>query len=141
MVNGVKMFMVASFFKSPYAHLVDKSTVLRAHTLRQLEEASICKVHGYKDGFDYYSQNSPRPKLSGIAVPTLVINAEDDPVVSSATLPLEDMKRNPRIYVTITRRGGHIGWGSGGLGAAAWTDNMAVDFMQACALRSPQSRL
>ena len=33
--------------------------------------------------------------------------------------------------MAVTKRGGHIGWGSGGLGAGAWTDSMAAHFMQA----------
>jgi len=136
MVNGVKLFMMRSLVHSPFANLLNRGAILRATSLRQLEEASICALHGYKDAEEYWTVNSPLSKLQGIAVPTLVVNAEDDPVVSISTLPLEALKQNPRVYVAITRRGGHIGWGSGGLGAAAWTDNMAVHFMQACGLRS-----
>ena len=33
--------------------------------------------------------------------------------------------------MAVTKRGGHIGWGSGGLGAGAWTDSMAAHFLQA----------
>ncbi|CAE8733247.1 unnamed protein product, partial [Polarella glacialis] len=138
MVSGVKLFMIHSFLKSPYADQLDVGKMWRARTLRQLEEASICKLHGYANSEDYYAQNSPRTVLPAIAVPTLIVNAEDDPVVSFKTLPVEDLKKNPRLYVAITKRGGHIGWGSGGLGAAAWTDAMAAHFMQACA---PRSRL
>eukprot|EP00928_Gymnodinium_smaydae_P054254 TRINITY_DN38061_c0_g1_i1.p1 TRINITY_DN38061_c0_g1~~TRINITY_DN38061_c0_g1_i1.p1 ORF type:complete len:400 (+),score=82.46 TRINITY_DN38061_c0_g1_i1:34-1233(+) len=135
MVSGVKMFMLHSFLKSKYAKAVDTGRILRALSIRQLEEASICPLHGYRNADDYYTQNSPRPVLASVKVPTLVINAQDDPVVSFNTMPIEEMKQNPRIYFAATRRGGHIGWGSGGLGAAAWTDTMAVDFMEACSLR------
>lgn len=44
---------------------------------------------------------------------------------------LRTAQGNPRIYVAVTKRGGHIGWGSGGLGAGAWTDAMAAHFLQA----------
>jgi len=136
MVNGVKLFMLKALHSADFKHRLDMKRVWGALTLRQLEEATICPLHGYTDGVDYYSKNSPRTKLHQIAVPTLVVNAEDDPVVSVSTLPLDDMRLNPRLYVVITRRGGHIGWGSGGLGAAAWTDSMASHFMEACAPRS-----
>lgn len=136
MVNGVKLFGMRSLFSSQYAASIDKVAVLKARTLRQLEDLTVCKLHGYRDAWDYYASNSPRDKLAGIAVPVLVVNAADDPVVSVNTMPVEDMRRNPSIYLSITRRGGHIGWGSGGMGAACWTDNMAVAFMQACTLRS-----
>lgn len=136
MVNGVKFFMFKSMLRSPVRSSLNMGRILRARTLRELEEASICVAHGYKDGLDYYTRNNPAALLPRVSVPTLVIHAEDDPVVSISTLPLEAMQRNPHIYVAITRRGGHIGWGSGGLGAASWTDSMAAHFMQACAARS-----
>eukprot|EP00928_Gymnodinium_smaydae_P029252 TRINITY_DN22084_c0_g1_i2.p1 TRINITY_DN22084_c0_g1~~TRINITY_DN22084_c0_g1_i2.p1 ORF type:complete len:407 (+),score=108.65 TRINITY_DN22084_c0_g1_i2:67-1287(+) len=136
MVNGVKLFMLHSLVRSPFAAGLDRWRILRACSLRQIDEATICVLHGYRDAEDYYSSNNPRPTLARVAIPTLVVNAEDDPVVGVGTLPVAEMRRNPHIYLTITRRGGHIGWGSGGLGAAAWTDYMAVDFLQACGLRS-----
>uniref|UniRef100_A0A7S1WKX9 AB hydrolase-1 domain-containing protein n=1 Tax=Alexandrium catenella TaxID=2925 RepID=A0A7S1WKX9_ALECA len=137
MTNGVKLFMLRSALRCDAVRSrLDVGRLLRARTMRQIEEASICPVHGYEDAREYYAKNSPAPLLERISVPTLVIHAEDDPVVSMATLPVEAMRRNPNIYVAVTRRGGHIGWGSGGLGAASWTDSMAVHFMQACASRS-----
>lgn len=136
MVNGIKFLMLHGVMKSPFAGMLDVGKLWRARSLRQFDEASVCRMHGYKDAEDYYNQSSALPKLRNVAVPTLIVHAADDPVVSVKTLPIEELRQNPRIYVAITRRGGHIGWGSGGLGAAAWTDNMAADFMQACALRS-----
>merc|ERR1719330_1219870 len=122
--------------RSPYMRGLDVGRAWRATTLRQLEEATICRLHGYKDGVEYYTLNSPKPVLDRISVPTLVIHAEDDPVVSVSTLPLEALRSNPRIFVAITRRGGHIGWGGGGAVAGAWTDSMAARFIRASAARS-----
>jgi len=138
MANGVKAFMMGTFFKSELLSSLDRWPIIKATSLRRLEEASICKWHGYKDAEDYYAQNSPAPFLGRITVPTLIVHAEDDPVVSVKTLPLGVIQSNPRLFVALTRRGGHIGWGSGGLGAAAWTDCMARRFLDACC---PQSRL
>jgi len=132
MVSGVKGMMMRSLWTSEFAKAADFGRALRARTLRQLEEATICRMHGYKDAEDYYTQNSPRPVIGRIAVPTLIVNAEDDPVVSVKTLPLEALNSNPRIYTATTRRGGHIGWGSGGLGSASWTDSMARNFLEVC---------
>eukprot|EP00931_Biecheleriopsis_adriatica_P106246 TRINITY_DN80731_c0_g1_i1.p1 TRINITY_DN80731_c0_g1~~TRINITY_DN80731_c0_g1_i1.p1 ORF type:complete len:398 (-),score=65.20 TRINITY_DN80731_c0_g1_i1:72-1265(-) len=137
MASGMKLVLAQGALQAPCcAGLFDKGKIMRATSIRQIDELTMCLLAGHKSSEEFYESVSPAPKLSRVAVPTLVIHAEDDPVVSVKTLPVEEMRRNPRIYVTITRRGGHIGWGSGGLGAAAWTDNMAVDFMQACALRS-----
>jgi len=139
-VIGLKATMLASVLGSPFADRIDRRAVFLARSLRQMEEATICKLNGYRDADEYYARNSPKAVLDRISVPTLVVNAEDDPVITVKSLPIEEMRRNHSIYLAVTRRGGHIGWGSGGLGAACWTDNMMVDFLQACTIRT-RSRL
>mmetsp|Transcript_58716 Transcript_58716/g.108312 ORF Transcript_58716/g.108312 Transcript_58716/m.108312 type:complete len:393 (-) Transcript_58716:60-1238(-) len=138
MAQGVKAFMMGTFYKSKYTDKLNRWDIVKATSLRRLEEASICKLHGYKDAEDYYTQNSPMKVLARVTVPTLIVHAEDDPVVSVSTIPLGLVQSNPRLFVAITKRGGHIGWGSGGLGAGAWTDCMARRFLDACV---PRSRL
>lgn len=130
MVSGLKMLMFRKIWRSEYRSEVDFGGMLRARTMRQFEEASICRLHGYKDAEEYYTTNNPRSVLPHIDVPTLIVNAEDDPVVSVSTLPMEELGGNRRIFVAITRRGGHIGWGSGGLGVRSWTDSMAAQFLR-----------
>jgi len=140
--TGAKAFMLKGIINSKFRHLVDFRRVLLATRLSQIEEALVCPVMGFPDPLEYYKANDPRVLLQNISVPTLVVNAEDDPVISINTLPFEELKRNPRIYVAVTKRGGHIGWGSGGLGAGAWTDAMAAHFLQACGEPSrPSARL
>lgn len=142
MTNGAKLLMFQQL-RNPLLEKVHLGRALAATSLRGLEEAVICPLHGYENSEDYYWQNNPRPHLRKIAVPTLVVNAADDPVVGFKTLPQEEARSNPNIFLAITRRGGHIGWGSGGLGDTAWTDHMAVEFIQAVARRrrTPRSRL
>jgi len=142
MVTGAKIFSAVTILRSRFLRKVDLRGFFGALTFRHLLSASICKLHGYTDYDDFCTRNNPRTTLSRIAVPTLMVNAEDDPVIALRSLPIEDMRRNPRIYAALTRRGGHLGWGSGGFGAACWTDAMAVDFLLACSLRASRpSRL
>lgn len=132
MANGVKMFMGHAIHKSPLLHNLPKGRLWRAMSVRHVDEATVCPLHGYRDADDYYTSNDPRPILGKIEVPTLMVNAEDDPVVSVMTIPIDEARKNPRLYLALTKRGGHIGWGSGGLGAECWTDSMAVRFLRAC---------
>merc|ERR1712032_763107 len=130
MVNGVKMFLAPCFLRSSLKDKVSVGKALRACTLRQLEEAIICPLHGYADAEEYYRRNSPLPVMSRIAVPTLIVNAEDDPVIGMETLPLEEVRKNPNVRMALTRRGGHIGWGRGGLAGTSWADAITARFVK-----------
>ncbi|CAE7229283.1 ABHD3 [Symbiodinium necroappetens] len=123
MTTGVK--------RSKFRHLVDMNKLLSARGIADIDQAAICPLHGYATASEYHEAISPRPHLNKISIPTLLVHAEDDPVISYSTMPFQDLRRNPKLYVAVTKRGGHIGWGSGGLGAGAWTDTMAAHFMQA----------
>jgi predicted alpha/beta-fold hydrolase len=133
MATGVKLGALTHLrHRSPYLMNLSIRRVLTARCVRDIDESIICPINGYVNSDEYYTRNSPHLVLSNIKVPTLMVNALDDPVVSAATIPLEEIRRNRKLFLALTRRGGHIGWGSGGLGAACWTDSMAVRFLQMC---------
>ncbi|MBC8353516.1 MAG: alpha/beta fold hydrolase [Planctomycetes bacterium] len=63
-------------------------------------------LSGFRDVTDYYTQSSAIPRLNEIALPTLILAAEDDPVV-----PVEMFRRadlSPSIELLITKYGGHV---------------------------------
>ena len=85
--------MLKGIINSKFRHLVDFRRVLLATRLSQIEEALVCPVMGFPNPLEYYKANDPRVLLQNISVPTLVVNAEDDPVISINTLPFEELKR------------------------------------------------
>ena len=65
---------------------------------------------GFTDLQDYYQKASALPHVSKIAVPTFVIHAQDDPMVSALPLRSKEFGRNPNIIVMLTKHGGHGGF-------------------------------
>ncbi len=65
---------------------------------------------GFTDLQDYYKKASALPFVSKIAVPTFLIHAEDDPVVSASPLKGEQFVNNPNIITVFTKHGGHGGF-------------------------------
>ena len=65
---------------------------------------------GFRSADDYYHRASSLRIIDRIAVPTLVITAEDDPFVPSQ--PFHDPKivGNPHIDLRVCEHGGHCGF-------------------------------
>ena len=87
---------------------------------------------GYASGADYYDRAGAHRVLDSIAVPTLIITAQDDPFIpySMFTVPL--IQRHPKIRVIAPRHGGHCGffhWAHNGEDPY-WAENRIVDFLQ-----------
>jgi predicted alpha/beta-fold hydrolase len=103
--------------------------LLSATSLRQIEERSICVLHGYSDADDYYQHSSPKSTLNEVRTPLLILTAEDDPVVDASTTPLEIIRGNPHLILATTKHGGHIGWTTTkGITGHSWCDHVSTKF-------------
>lgn len=69
-------------------------------------------LHGFADAADYYRRASSRYYLGGIRVPTLLIQAEDDPFVFRHSLPEPGELAADTVF-ELHRGGGHVGFVEG----------------------------
>lgn len=92
--------------------LADAARIRSARTLYEFDDAYTAPVHGYRGVEDYWARASAKPHLHAIRVPTLVLNATNDPFVPGASLPRGTV---PGGWVTLAqpRHGGHVGFPGG----------------------------
>jgi uncharacterized protein len=87
---------------------------VNAKTITEFDQAFIAPVYGFQDANDYYRQTSSVRFLDRIRVPTLVLNAKDDPFLDSSVWPVSEhcCMYNPERYVRFvqTEHGGHLGF-------------------------------
>lgn len=69
-------------------------------------------LHGYADATDYYRRASSRYFLPDIRIPTLLIQAEDDPFVFRHSVPEPD-ELSATTTLELHRNGGHVGFVEG----------------------------
>jgi predicted alpha/beta-fold hydrolase len=101
-------------------------------TMSQFDHRYTAPDGGYASGADYYNRAGACRVLDSIAIPTLIITAQDDPFIpySMFTVPL--IQRNSRIQVIAPRHGGHCGflqWARNGEDHF-WAENRIMDFLQ-----------
>jgi predicted alpha/beta-fold hydrolase len=95
-----------------YPGLYDAAAVRAAGTLRDFDNVVTAPVHGFRDTDDYWTQSSSKPMLTGVRVPTLIINARDDPFLPESALPTE-REVSPAVRLEFPSQGGHVGFVSG----------------------------
>ncbi|MDD5579127.1 MAG: hydrolase [Methylobacter sp.] len=78
----------------------------------QYDDQVVAKLHGFKNVDDYYQRSSSRQFLKSIAVPTLIIQAADDPFMTRDVLPDLD-ELSSFVHLEITPGGGHVGFIAG----------------------------
>lgn len=68
------------------------------------------KIFGYKDAQDFYDSVQCYPHLKNIKIPTLILNALNDPMLIDDCYPESEAKRNGNITLELTKHGGHVGF-------------------------------
>ncbi len=100
----------------------------KIRTIRDYDELVIAPMHGFRSAADYYAKASSGPRIARIAVPTLLVHAEDDPMVPGRTVRPFLAGRGESVAVAWSDQGGHVAF----IEAAApgrpngWTHNWAV---------------
>ena len=108
--------------------LYDRNTVMRAGSLRAFDNVVTAPLHGFRDTDDYWTRASSKPTLRHIRVPTLVLNARNDPFLPAAALPGPD---DVSAAVTLEQpgEGGHVGFVAGAFpGRLEWLPQRVLEF-------------
>jgi predicted alpha/beta-fold hydrolase len=97
----------------------DWDAVMHSKNLAQFDDAFTAPVHGFTGMTDYYTRASAKPKLKDIALPTLLLNAQNDPFVPRDVIA--NLTVSSAVRVEQTAHGGHVGFATGsGLGELTW---------------------
>lgn len=110
-----------------------------ARSLTEFDDRVTAPEGGFGSAAAYYAAASSAPHLARVRVPTLLIAAEDDPIVpfSSFAPWRESLEANPAIRTRFVPRGGHVGFLSApGLAPAEpwmdayWAENEALRYLR-----------
>lgn len=89
---------------------IDFDRLERARTLRDFDDTLTAPLHGFGDADTYYRECSSAPVLDRIRVPTLLLQARDDPFQPPECVPDETVRENPYLLAGFPSRGGHVGF-------------------------------
>ena len=91
---------------------LDARRIARVRTMWDFDDVVTAPLHGFAGADDYWLRASAKPWLADVALPTLVINARNDPFVPWASLPgPRDVA--PAVVLEQPAHGGHVGFMTG----------------------------
>ena len=115
------------FAKHNAAHVAfDVESLRQVRTIREYDTKVIVPMHGFASCREYYEQASSGPYLHKIRVPTLMVHAEDDPMVPGRTVAPSLRGLPDSVQVAWSKSGGHVGW-IGGIQESSWVNTWAMD--------------
>jgi uncharacterized protein len=107
-----------------YPDLFDGAQLARARTFREFDDLFTAPLHGFRDATHYWCSSSSGAWLAHIRVPTLLINARNDPFLPEPALLAASRDAARSVTLEFPRAGGHVGF------AAGWLSRRLIEFFR-----------
>jgi predicted alpha/beta-fold hydrolase len=110
--------------------LFDRDAMLASRTMYEFDNVVTAPLHGFRDTDDYWSTATTRPLLPHIQVPTLVLNARNDPFLPAEALPSRH-EVSAAVELDQPRHGGHAGFMTGPFpGRIDWLSRRVFGYLE-----------
>ena len=128
--HGLPRLLYTRYFLNSLLPKVPPLPDVRIHTLGDFDNAYTAPLHGFADKDDYYRRSAAKPYLCDIAVPTLLLNARNDPFLPARFLPTAN-DVSPQVCLLQPEQGGHAAFVSGGgRGHLRWMPQTVLRFFE-----------
>ncbi|UYZ61446.1 YheT family hydrolase [Hymenobacter weizhouensis] len=110
---------------------IDLSDLDQLADFPQFDDRFTAPMHGFTSADEYYEHASSGRYLSGIRIPTLLVNAQNDPFLPPSCFPREIAAQSPYVFLETPSEGGHVGFGEGTPDGEYYSERRAVEFLTA----------
>ena len=106
---------------------IDKLTNVKS--LLEFDDLFTGPIHGFQGAIDYYTRCSAIHFIDNITIPTLVVNALNDPFLSEDCYPSDRFAGHPHVTFEFPERGGHVGFSLFNRQGMYWSEMRALSFL------------
>jgi predicted alpha/beta-fold hydrolase len=110
--------------------LINTKDFKKIKNLKDFDDHYTAPLHGFKDALAYYESCSAINFLNSITIPTLIVNAKNDPFLSNDCYPDSLLIDHPCVYFEAPEQGGHCGFAQKNSQGYYWSELRALKFLQ-----------
>ena len=89
----------------------------------------LTNIASIKNARDYWGKCSSKQFIPNIKVPTLIVNAKNDPFLPDESYPVKEAEQNPYVSLLMPDSGGHVGFLSFNRDKMYWSEKQAIAFL------------
>ncbi|HRH81000.1 MAG TPA: hydrolase [Thiobacillaceae bacterium] len=110
--------------------LYDRAALEAIDSILGFDDLVTAPLHGFRDAEEYWTRSASKPWLKHIRVPTLVLNARNDPFLPAEVLP-SAAQVSDRVTLDQPEAGGHVGFVGGWFpGHLNWLPGRVLGFLE-----------
>lgn len=113
-----------------YPELISVEGFDRIRNFHDYDNRYTAPLHGFQNAEDYWSRCSSVSSIARVQVPTLLVNALDDPFLQGGCYPVDAAAASDQVYLEMPRHGGHNGFKSDWRSLQYWSETRALQFLE-----------
>jgi predicted alpha/beta-fold hydrolase len=108
---------------------LDVSKLKKVRRWRDFDTHFSAPICGFASADDFHDQASAKNFIAGTRIPTLLVSAKNDPILTPECFPVELAREHPYFYLELTDGGGHCGFLARNSRTFSWAEQRALDFV------------
>lgn len=108
---------------------IDLTDIHKVRDFSVFDERFTAPLHGFCNAREYWQKCSARFVLANITIPSLLINACDDPFLGDGCFPRAEAAASSRFFFASPAHGGHLGFIQSAGSVHSWAETRVQAFL------------
>jgi uncharacterized protein len=97
---------------------------------KDYDDRYTAPLHGFNNAEDYWDKCSSNRFIPEIKIPTLIVNARNDPFIADGCYPVRETSYSKCVYLEMPASGGHVGFMQFKKDKSYWSEERAIEFLK-----------
>ena len=97
---------------------------------KDYDDRYTAPLHGFNNAEDYWSKCSSNRFIPEIKIPTLIVNARNDPFIADGCYPVNETSDSKCVYLETPKSGGHVGFMQFKRDKSYWSEERTIEFLK-----------
>jgi uncharacterized protein len=115
--------------KSLFPNQIDDDHFDQIKNFKDFDDRYTAPIHGFENAEDYWQKCNSKQFIPKIKIPTLIMNAQNDPFLSPECFPYNEVLQTEYVFLEIPKSGGHVGFVQFNKEKIYWSEKRAIDFL------------
>ena len=112
-----------------YPGVFDLQLLDKVKCLIEFDDFFTAPIHGFRNALDYYQKCSSLYFIDSIQVPTLIVNALNDPMLSQDCYPKNTTTKRQYLKLLYPAAGGHCGFADSQCDKGYWSEELVWNYL------------
>ncbi len=109
---------------------LDLTKLKEVRRWRDFDEHFSARICGFQNADDFHRQASAKNFIAGIRIPTLLVSAQNDPILTPACFPVDIARNHAFFHLELPEGGGHCGFLTRNDADFTWSERRALAFCE-----------